>query len=392
MESAAFLPLTQHFAHLEDPRVERTRLHLLLDVVVIALCAVIAGAESWDDIALFGETKAAWFASFLALPNGIPSHDTFNRVFAALDPEQFRAGFAAWMQAVAQVVPAQVIALDGKTVRGSHDRAHGKRAIHMVSAWASANRLVLTQVKVEAKANELGAIPQVLRALALSGCIVTLDALGCQREIAQQVLEQQADYVLSLKANQSDLLEEVVDCFTLADADTYVGVRHDWQETLTKQHGRIERRQHTVISDPAHLAWLQAAQHWPGLQALGRVQAERRRLPSPEGEAEAEAPTREVRYYLLSRVLSAQQFGAAVRSHWGIENQVHWVLDVTFGEDQSRIRAGHAAENVVALRHIALNLLRHAPAPGRAKTPSLKAKRLRAGWDTSYLLRVLSAV
>lgn len=385
METAAFLPLTKHFAHLEDPRVERTRLHVLLDVVVIALCAVIAGAESWDDIALFGETKAAWFATFLALPHGIPSHDTFNRVFAALDPEQFRTGFAAWMQAVAQVVPAQVIALDGKTVRGSHDRAHGKRAIHMVSAWASANRLVLTQVKVEDKANELDAIPQVLRALALTGCIVTLDALGCQREIAQQVLDQQADYVLALKANQPDLLEEVVDCFTLADADTYDGVRHDWQETLTKQHGRIERRQHTVISDPAHLAWLQAEQRWPGLQALGRVQAERRQLPSPQGAGEA--PTREVRYYLLSRVLSAQQFGVAVRSHWGIENQVHWVLDVTFGEDQSRIRAGHAAENAVVLRHIALNLLRHDPS---AHPRSLKAKRLKAGWDNDYLLRVLS--
>lgn len=264
---------------MDDPRVERTKLHLLLDVMVIALCAVIAGAESWDDIALFGESKASWFASFLALPNGIPSHDTFNRVFAALDPEQFRAGFAARMRAVAEVLPAQVIALDGKTVRGSHDRTHGKRAIHMVSAWASANRLVLTQVKVEDKSNELSAIPQVLRSLALSGCIVMLDALGCQRDIAQQILDQQADYVLALKANQPDLLEEVVDCFTLADAAEYAGVRHDWQETVSKGHGRIEVRQHTVISDPAHLAWLQAGQRWPGLQALGRVQAERRGIP-----------------------------------------------------------------------------------------------------------------
>ena len=201
METASFLPLTKHFADLEDPRVERTQLHLLLDVVVIALCAVIAGAESWDDIALCGETKAAWFASFLALPNGIPSHDTCNRVFAALDPEQFRAGFSSWMQAVAGVLPTQVIALDGKTVRGSHDRAQGKRAIHMVSAWASANQLALAQVKVDDKSNELTAIPAVLRQLALTGCIVTLDAMGCQREIAQQILDQQANYVLALKAN-----------------------------------------------------------------------------------------------------------------------------------------------------------------------------------------------
>lgn len=383
METASFLPLTKHFAHLADPRVERTKLHLLLDVVVIALCAVIAGAESWDDIALFGETKAAWFATFLALPNGIPSHDTFNRVFAALDPEQFRAGFASWMQAVAEVVPAQVIALDGKTVRGSHDRAQGKRAIHMVSAWASANRLVLTQVKVDDKSNELTAIPAVLRQLALTGCLVTLDAMGCQREVAQQICDQQADYVLALKANQPDLLEEVVDCFTLADATAYDGVRHDWQETVNKRHGRIETRQHTVIADRAHLAWLQAEQRWPGLRALGRVQTQRRRSDG------SEPTTSEVRYYLLSRVLSAQQFGAAVRSHWGIENCVHWVLDVTFGEDQSRIRAGHAAENVVVLRHIALNLLRHEPS---AIPRSLKARRLKAGWDNDYLLRILSAV
>lgn len=383
METASFLPLTKHFAHLADPRVERTKLHVLLDVVVIALCAVIAGAESWDDIALFGETKAAWFATFLALPNGIPSHDTFNRVFAALDPEQFHAGFASWMQAVAAVVPAQVIALDGKTVRGSHDRAQGKRAIHMVSAWASANRLVLTQVKVDDKSNELSAIPEMLRQLALSGCIVTLDAMGCQREIAQQIRDQQADYVLALKANQPDLLEEVVDCFTLADATAYDGVRHDRQERVNKLHGRIETRQHTVISDPAHLAWLQAEQRWPGLQALGRVRAQRRSLDS------SEPATSEVRYYLLSRVLSAEQFGAAIRSHWGIENCVHWVLDVTFGEDRSRIRAGHAAENVSVLRHIALNLLRH---ESSAKPRSLKARRLKAGWDNDYLLRVLSAV
>lgn len=383
METASFLPLTKHFAYLEDPRVERTKLHLLLDVVVIALCAVIAGAESWDDIALFGEAKAAWFASFLALPNGIPSHDTFNRVFAALDPEQFRAGFSSWMQAVAGVLPTQVIALDGKTVRGSHDRAQGKRAIHMVSAWASANQLVLAQVKVDDKSNELTAIPAVLRQLALTGCIVTLDAMGCQREIAQQILDQQADYVLALKANQPDLLEEVVDCFTLADAADYDGIRHTWQETVNKRHGRLEVRQHTVISDPAQVAWLQAEQRWPGLQAIGRVQAERR-------DAATNTPaSREVRYYLLSRVLTARQFGAAVRSHWGIENRVHWVLDVTFGEDRSRMRAGHAAENVVVLRHIALNLLRHEPS---ANPRSLKAKRLKAGWDNDYLLCVLSAV
>jgi len=380
MDAIPLLALTEHFAHLEDPRVERTKLHGLLDIVMIALCAVIAGAQTWDDIALFGEAKAAWFATFLALPNGIPSHDTFNRVFAALDPEQFRAGFASWMQAVASVVPAQVIALDGKTLRRSHDRTHAKAAIHMVSAWASANHVVLAQVKVDDKSNEISAVPVLLRQLAVAGCIVTLDAMGCQREIAAQIVEQEADYVLALKANQPDLLEEVVDCFTLADAAAYAGVRHDWQETVGKGHGRLELRRHTVLSDPEHLAWLQADQQWPGLAALGRVQAERR--------IGAER-TCQTRYYLLSRSFSAQTFATAVRSHWGIENAVHWTLDVTFGEDQSRMRAGHAAENVVVLRHIALNLLQQEQSrTGR----SLKGKRLNAGWDNDYLLKVLTAL
>ena len=218
MESAAFLPLPRHFAELDDPRVERTRLHRLLDIVAIALCAVIAGAESWDDIALFGQTKADWLGQFLALPNGIPSHDTFNRVFAALDPEQFRAGFQSWVQAVVEVLPTQVIAVDGKTVRRSHDRQSGTSAIHMVSAWASHNQLVLAQVKVDEKSNKITAIPDLLRTLELAGRLVTLDAMGCQRAIAEQITAQGADYVLALKDNQPDLVDEVVDSLTFADA------------------------------------------------------------------------------------------------------------------------------------------------------------------------------
>lgn len=388
MESAAFLPLMRHFAQLDDPRVERTKLHRLLDIVVIALCAVIAGAESWDDIALFGQTKAAWLGQFLALPNGIPSHDTFNRVFAALDPEQFRAGFQSWIQAVAEVLPTQVIAVDGKTVRRSHDRHLGKSAIHMVSAWATQSQLVLAQVKVNDKSNEITAIPDLLRTLELSGCLVTLDAMGCQRTIAAQITAQGADYVLALKDNQPDLLDEVVDCFTLADAEPYDGVRHDQHTSVTKAHGRLELHQHTLLADPAHLTWLQAEQQWPGLQALGRVHVERRAL---DATAPLTRPATEVRYYLLSRVMSAEAFGAAVRSHWGIENQVHWVLDVTFHEDASRIRAGHAAENVAVLRHIALNLLRHSVTTPTRAPRSLKAQRLKAAWDTDYLLQILAA-
>jgi predicted transposase YbfD/YdcC len=380
MAPSPVLALIEHFAHLDDPRVERTRLHQLLDIVVIAICAVIAGAESWDDIALFGEVKRAWFATFLALPNGIPSHDTFNRVFAALDPDQFRAGFASWVQAALPTLPPQVIALDGKTVRGSHDRYHGKAAIHMVSAWASASRLVLAQVKVEEKSNEITALPELLRQLAIKNCVVTIDAMGCQREIAEQIVAQEADYVLALKANQPDLLEEVMDCFTQAQADAYQQVCHTMTETINKGHGRLELRHHTVLTEPTYLAWLQAEQHWPGLQALGCVEAERRI---------GEEQTKEARYYLLSRAMSATAFAEAVRSHWGIENAVHWVLDVTFGEDHSRMRVGYAAENMAVLRHLVRNLLeREQSQPGR----SLKGKRLKAGWDNDYLLKILMSL
>jgi predicted transposase YbfD/YdcC len=371
--------LVDHFACLDDPRVERTRLHPLLSIVVIAICAVISGAESWDDIEEFGEIRADWFATFLDLPHGIPSHDTFNRVFAALDPSQFRVCFLHWMQAVAAVLPAQVIALDGKTVRGSHDRGNGKKAIHLVSAWASANRLVLAQTTVDAKSNEITALPELLRCLALAGCVVTIDAMGCQRAIAQQILDQEGAYVLALKDNQETLHDDVQLSFAVAQADDFRGVRHDRAETIETGHGRIETRRAQVIEDPAVVAWIQERHAWPGLQAIGLMQAERRI---------GTECTIEDRYYLLARPLTAAEFGDAVRSHWGIENSVHWVLDVTFHEDQSRIRAGYAAENFAVLRHIALNLLRQQT----TKRKSVKGRRLKAAWDTDFLLQILTSV
>jgi predicted transposase YbfD/YdcC len=315
--------------------------------------------------------------TFLDLPNGPPSHDTVNRVFAALDPAQFHACFTSWMKAVATILPAEVIALDGKTLRGWHDRFSDKAAIPMVSAWATANRLVLAQVKVDSKSNEITAIPELLRVLAINGCIVTIDAMGCQRVIAHQIVEQGGDYVLALKDNQDTLSDDVVDTF--AQAPRFEDLVIEENRGVEKGHGRIEVRRAQVIPDPDVLAWLQDQHHWPGLHAIGRIQEERRLGSSCTSES---------RYYLLSKPLSAQAFGAAVRSHWRIENRLHWVLDVTFHEDASRIRDGHAAENFAVLRHLALNLLQH----HSSKRRSLRGKRLKAAWDTNFLLQVLQAI
>ena len=374
-----FVALQTHFAQLEDPRVERTKLHRLSDIVVIALCAVLAGATSWDDIALFGETKRTWFATFLALAHGIPSHDTFNRVFASLDPAQFEQVFTSWVRQVLGELPPQVIALDGKTVRGSRDAFAGTPALHLVSAWASSSRLVLAQIAVRDKSNEITALPEVLARLDITGCVVTIDAMGCQRTIAEQIVRQGGHYVLAVKDNQPDLAEDIEHCFAAAGEVAYDEVQFQEAVQMTKGHGRLEIRRHTVITEPTHLAWLQTERRWPALAALGRVQSERR---FADGRQE-----QETRYYVLSQPMTAGAFGVAVRSHWGIENQVHWVLDVTFGEDHSRKRAGQAAHNFSLLLRLALNLLRVAPSK---KGMSLKAKRLRAAWDTDYLLSILA--
>jgi predicted transposase YbfD/YdcC len=379
MTSPCERALLDHFAALKGPRVERTKLRPLVNVLTIAICAVICGAESWDDIAAFGRARAAWFATFLDLSHGVPSHDTFNRVFAALDPAPFEACFLAWVRAACPIPMAQVVAIDGKTVRRSHDRGRGKAAIQLVSAWAAEQRLVLFRAKVKEAGNELAAIPDVLRALAVRGCLVTLDALGCQRAIARQVLDGGGDYVLALKDNQPRLAAEVAECFAQARAGGFADVQHDAHTAVDKGHGRLELRRRWVITDPDVLAWLQAAHAWPGLAALGMVQTERRL---------AGTTTVGTRYYLLSRPLSAQALGEAVRSHWGIENQVHWVLDVTFGEDQSRIRRGAAAENAAILRRIALNVVRHHP----RQRLSIRTRRLVAGWDDAYLLELLTGL
>jgi predicted transposase YbfD/YdcC len=381
MDPPASPSIRDHFASLADPRSDHTKHHQLLDIITIALCGVICGAEGWVEIEQFGNAKLPWLRTVLDLPHGIPSHDTFGRVFAALDPAQFQQCFLGWVQAVVartggQLTPGQVVALDGKTLRRSHDRTNGKAAIHLVSAWATANRLVLGQRKVDDKSNEITALPALLDRLALRGCIVTIDAMGCQTAIAQTILDQGADYVLALKGNQPALEQAVQEVFADAEAHGYRSIAHDQHRTVEKGHGRIEERRCRTISEPASLAYVNAEGRWPGLRSIAMVEAER---------TIGEATSRETRYYISSLAGTAQQLGDAVREHWGIENSLHWVLDIAFREDDCRVRQGEAAQNFAVLRQVALNLLRQEPT---AKV-GVKAKRLKAGWDAQYLLKVL---
>lgn len=383
MDQAPSASIRDHFATLTDPRSDHTKHHQLLDIITIALCGVICGAESWVEIEQFGHAKLSWLRTFLDLPHGIPSHDTFGRVFAALDPAQFQQCFLGWVQAVVartagHLTPGQVVALDGKTLRRSHDRSNGKAAIHLVSAWAAENRLVLGQIKVEDKSNEITALPALVQVLAVQGCIVTIDAMGCQVAIAQAIIDQGADYVLALKGNQPALEQAVQAMFTDAQAHGFRDIVHDQHEAVEKGHGRIEVRRCWTISEPEHLAYLNADERWPGLRSIGMVEAER---------TVGGTTSRETRYFISSLAGQAQQFAPAVRQHWGIENGLHWVLDIAFREDDCRVRQGEAAQNFAVLRQVALNLLHQE----RTAKIGVKAKRLKAGWDEQYLLKVLQA-
>jgi predicted transposase YbfD/YdcC len=371
--------IEQHFGTLVDPRQAMNQEHLFLEILVVAICAIIAGADDWEAVADFGRAKLEWFSRFLSLPHGIPSHDTFWRVFRLLDPEQFQECFLAWIQTVSCVTQGQVIAIDGKKLRRSHDKGLGRNAIHMVSAWASATGLTLGQRKVDDKSNEITAIPALLEVLDLAGCIVTIDAMGCQTGIAQAIVDKEADYLLALKANQGTLHEDVVLLFDDLVQSNFTAYAYDHDKTVDKDHGRIEVRQAWTISDPAVLRALRTTDKWPKLRTLLKVQAERYL---------GEQPTLETRYYLSSLSAPAARLLAAARTHWSIENGCHWVLDIAFREDECRLRKDHGPQNFAILRHIALNCLKQE----RTAKLGVKNKRLRAGWDNDYLLTVLSTL
>jgi predicted transposase YbfD/YdcC len=375
MEKNATSALLDHLATVPDPRIARHRWHKLSDILVIAICAVLCGAESYPAIEDFGHEREEWLRQFLELPAGIPSHDTFNRVLQLLDPEAFQACFLRWMQAVTEVTAGEIVAIDGKVLRRSFAKGTGKQAIHMVSAWASENGVVLGQRKVDTKSNEITAIPALLDLLFLKGCIVTIDAMGCQRTIAEKIVAQGADYVLALKGNQPTLEQAVVSFFvTGPEAETH-RTQSDYYEQTECGHGREETRRAWSSAD------MPAAVHaaaWPGLQSIGMVEAHR----TAGGK-----PSLEQRFYLSSLPADAELFAQAVRKHWGVENQLHWSLDVTFREDQSRLRTGHGAENFAVVRHTALNLLRQ-----ESSTKSLPRKRLACALNPDYLLKVLLGV
>jgi len=364
--------LQDYFASLADPR-RRKVTYPLINVVVIAVCAVVAGADDFVSIALWGRERRDWLAKFLDLSAGVPSHDRFNAIFRALDPGAFERCLLGWIAALHEAIAGRAVAIDGKTLRGSFDRASGKSAIHMVSAWATDARLSLGQVVVDEKSNEITAIPELLRMLELEGCLVTIDAMGCQTEIARAILDRKADYVLAVKDNQPTLHRGVEDFFLEHMEDDFARVKVGRRETKEKGHGRVEHRSYYVCNAPADLP---DRGRWPDLAAVGVAIN-----VSTRGGKSSDA----VRYYILSRRLDAKEFADAVRGHWGIENSLHWQLDVTFGEDRCRVRVGLADANLSVVRRAALGLLKNE----RSEKVGVKNKRLKAACNTGYLEQIL---
>jgi predicted transposase YbfD/YdcC len=367
--------IEQYFSEIEDPRVKRSKRHLLIDIITLTLCAIIAGAETWEEIELYGNYKYKWFKNFLKLPNGIPSHDTFNRVFARLDPGQLQKSFHDWVKSISSLIPGTIVAIDGKTLRHSYDKSADKKAIVMVSAWAKEQGLVLGQRKVDHKSNEITAIPKLLKVLYLKGAIVTIDAIGCQKEIVSTIVDKEADYIINLKKNQKGLYERVENLFRDAFCSEKVGYEYSEYMPRGSEHGRKEMRIYQVLNNVQDL--VDPDGEWKGLNSIARVQYY---CLLKNGKSQLET-----RYFITSVSQKAAQLSESIRGHWSIENQLHWVLDVAFNEDDSRIRKDNAPENLAIIRHIALNLLKQ----DKTLKGSIKNKRKLAGWDNDYLLSLL---
>jgi predicted transposase YbfD/YdcC len=376
MDSRPPFSLAYHFRDLPDPRLSPLCDHDLLDIITIAICAVICGQHAWTDMELYGETHHDWLKTFLRLPNGIPAHDTFRYVFSRLDPLAFQRCFGSWIEALSQATDLKHIAIDGKALRDSLDRAHGKAALHLVSAWATQNHLALGQVATDAKSNEITAIPRLLELLDLSGAIVTIDAMGCQKEIAQKIREADADYVLAVKENQPHLLEDIQATLTEHLDGSTAQDEANYFETAEVGHGRREVRTYTLLTNLDHV---RDRALWPGLYGLCMAVNER---------TVGDKTSTEVRYYIGSGRGSVYDYAQVIRGHWGIENSLHWVLDVTFQEDASRKRAEHGAENIAWLRRMAVSLLRNDTTCER----SLRQKSIKALCDQEFLLQLLSQV
>ena len=366
------LAIKRHFLKLRDPRRRHRRRHRLLDIITIAICAVVADCDSWTEIATFGRRRESWLRKFLALPNGIPSHDTFERVFRLLDPRQFEGCFRDWMLALAKAIGIEQIAIDGKSLRGSRCAAANLGPLHLVSAWATKNQLSLGQEAVDTKSNEITAIPKLLELLDLHGALVSIDAMGCQKEIASKIRERGGHYVLTVKDNQPHLLADIQDCFEQGLLTDFARLDHDSYETEERGHGRQEKRSYTIIRNPQGIRDQEA---WRDLRVIGMCCSER---------TENGRTSEEVRFFIGSKKAGARYYGRALRNHWQIENCLHWQMDVSFGEDKNRTRERHATQNMALLRRLAMTLLRREPSQG-----SLRCKRKQAAWDPDFHEAVL---